>query len=421
MLEPGYFEDKADKMIEMYRELEDYIMDDIAKRLLKSGEVSGTADRLIWKLEQMGQHRTVILNKIAKMTNMSRRELKELLQNAVLTSWEDDLSTFNEMGVEITSPLKNPYVVSIMDAEWKKSQGELENLTRSAMLRSQRDLIQMMDEAELRIATGVKSYSAEVCDILDRYAGKGAMIDYPTGTQRTLEAAVRMCVVTSMNQTSAQVTNQYIVESGAEYVLVSAHIGARIQGKGQPYLAGHDNWQGKIYRIQGSEPGYPNLLEKTGYEIEPVTGTGHVRDPRGLHGYGCRHGHKPWDKRLRNPYADENGKLKIDTEENRKMYKLKQTQRAYERAIRKTKRQLLVKKKEIDMIAETDVKQILQEDYDRLAYQLRQQNKKYNEFCEEHKFTKEMDRIKVSGFRKEQASIANGRATKYENKLNSKE
>lgn len=417
MLEPEYFNDKADKMIELYRELEDYIMEDIAERLLKTGEMSGTTDWMIWKLTQMGEHRTVILNKIARMTNMSRRELKELLQDAVLTSWEDDLSAFNEMGIEIESPLSNPYVISVMDAEWKKSQGELENLTRSAMLRSQRDLVNMLDEAELRIATGTKSYSAEVCDILDRYAGKGAMVDYPGGTQRTLEAAVRMCVVTSMNQTAAQVTNQYIVQAGTEYVLVSAHLGARIQEKGQPYLAGHENWQGKVYRINGSETGYPNLLEMTGYEIDTETGTGYVRDPKGLHGYNCRHGHKPWDKRLRNPYVDENGNLKIDTEENRKRYKLKQQQRAYERTIRKTKRELLTKKKEMDMVAETDIKEILQDDYDKLAFKLREQNKKYNDFCEENGFTKEVDRVKVSGFKKKQASMANGRATVYKNKM----
>ena len=74
-----------------------------------------------------------------------------------------------------------------------------------------------------------------------------------------------------MNQTAAQVTNQYIVEAQSEYVLVSAHLGARTQPEGQPYLAGYDNWQGRVYRIVGSEPEYPNLLESTGYDIDPNT------------------------------------------------------------------------------------------------------------------------------------------------------
>lgn len=45
MLTPDYFYGKSDKLIEMYQELEDWIISDIAMRLIKSGEMSGTTDR----------------------------------------------------------------------------------------------------------------------------------------------------------------------------------------------------------------------------------------------------------------------------------------------------------------------------------------------------------------------------------------
>lgn len=414
MLKPEYFNDKADRMIELYRQLEDYIFKDIAYRLLKSQSVSGTADRLIWKLEQMGESRAEIMNKLSKLTGLSKRELKELLQDAVITSWNDDLSTFNQMGINIVNPLENQAVMSVMNAEYQKCQGELNNLTRTTMNQAQVDLTRMLDEAEMRVASGVQSYSSAVCEILDNYAKKGMVVEYPTGTHRSLEAAVRCCVVTSMNQTSAQITNQYILEGGIEYVLVSAHLGARIQQPGQPYLAGHENWQGKVYRIRGSEPGYPNLLEMTGYDIGE-NGAGKVVNPLGLHGYNCRHSHQPWDKALKNPYVDENGKSTIDTEESRKLYQNQQKQRAMERSIRATKRRLLMKQQEIDLVAETDVKEILQNDYDKLAYKLREQNKAYNEFCTENDLQKQSDRLKVAGYKREQAAKANGRARAFEN------
>lgn len=414
MLQPEYFENKEDRLLEIYRQLEDFILNDISMRLLKAGEMSGTADRLIYKLKVMGESQQEIEQKLAKLTGLSRKELRKLLQDAVLTSWEDDAGTLRKLDVDVSNPLDNPAVIQVMDAEYKKSLGELENLTRSTMKKCQKDLLSMLDEAEIRVASGGQSYSSAVCDILDKYAGKGVEVEYPSGTKRTLEAAVRLCVVTSMNQTAAQVTNQYIVEAKSKYVLVSAHLGARTQPEGQPYLAGHANWQGHVYRIRGSEPEYPNLLEMTGYDIDE-NGNGKVHDPRGLHGYNCIHGHKPWDKRLRNPYLDENGNLKINSEENRKRYELQQKQRAYERAIRKTKRELLVKQKQIDSIAETDVKSILQEDYDKLAYKLREQNKKYDDFCKDNDLQKQYDRIKVSGFQKKQASKANGAATRYTN------
>lgn len=417
MLKPEYFNDKADRMIELYRQMEDYIFKDIAYRLLKSQSVSGTADRLIWKLEQMGESRAEIMNKLSKLTGLSKRELKELLQDAVITSWNDDLSTFNQMGINIVNPLENQAVMSVMNAEYQKCQGELNNLTRTTMNQAQVDLTRMLDEAEMRVANGVQSYSSAVCEILDNYAKKGMVVEYPTGTHRSLEAAVRCCVVTSMNQTSAQITNQYILEGGIEYVLVSAHLGARIQQPGQPYLAGHENWQGKVYRIRGSEPGYPNLLEMTGYDIGE-NGAGKVVNPLGLHGYNCRHSHQPWDKALKNPYVDENGKSTIDTEESRKLYQNQQKQRAMERSIRATKRRLLMKQQEIDLAAETDVKEILQNDYDKLAYKLREQNKAYNEFCTGNDLQKQSDRLKVAGYKREQAAKANGRARAFSSKSN---
>lgn len=413
MLEPDYFYGKSDVLISYEQELEDWILQDIAMRLLKAEAMAGTTDMELYKLRQLGLHQNEIVKRLSALTQKSTAEIRRLLQDAVLTSWDDDKSTLSRLGIDAVSPLENPVVMELLDAEFKKTLGEVNNLTRSTMMQSQRDLMNMLNEAEMRVAAGVQSYSAAVCDILDQYGRTGVMIDYPTGTRRTLEAAVRMCVVTSMNQTAAQITNHYIAEHNVEYVLVSAHLGARTQGKGQPYLAGHDNWQGRCYKISGSEPDAPNLAEMTGYDI--VNGTGYVLNPLGLHGYNCRHSHKPWNKSLRNPYLDENGNLKIDGEENRKVYELQQQQRAMERAIRQTKRQLLVKQAEIDGVAETDVKTMLQPEYDRLAYRLRTQNQRYKQFCADNGLQTQADRIKVAGFKRAQSAKANGRATVYSN------
>lgn len=413
MLPPEYFDHKEDRLLELYRQLENFILKDITRRLLSAGEMTATADRLIWKLKQMGESQSAIEQKLRKLTGLTQKELRSLLQDAVLTSWEDDRATLGQLGIELSNPLKNAAVIRVMDAEFKKSLGELTNLTRTTMKQSQIDLINMLDEADLRVAAGVQSYSAAVCDILDRYAGRGIYVDYPSGTRRTLEAAVRCCVVTSINQTAAQVTNQYIVEGGIEYVLVSAHLGARVAQKGQPPLASHANWQGKVYRIRGSEPGYPNLLESTGYDIDPATGQGKVVDPRGLHGWNCRHSHKPWDKRLRNPYVDENGNLKIDSEENRKRYELQQKQRAMERSLRAWKRKLIEKQEQINNPREDMDIDKLQQDYDRMAYQLTQKNKAYNDFCKQNDLQPQYDRIKVADFDREQTKQANQGARRY--------
>lgn len=108
---------------------------------------------------------------------------------------------------------------------------------------------------------------------------------------------------------------------------------------------------------------YPDFIKTTGY------GT-----PTGLCGYNCRHSFGAYDERFGNPWRDKAGNLidgvgnLIDSEESKQKYRNSQKLRVMERAIRKTKKKLLVKQKEIDMVVETDVKSILQEDYDKLAY-----------------------------------------------------
>lgn len=416
MLTPDYFYGKSDKLIEMYQELEDWIISDIAMRLIKSGEMSGTTDRELWKLQQMGLHHTEIVKRISQMTGKSRDEVRRLLRDSVMTSFSDDAEVLKRLG-DIQTPLQNNAAIMAMNAEMMKTFGELNNLTRTTMLQTQRDLLNMLNEVDYRVASGMQSYNSAICEVLDRYAQSGVVIDYPTGARRSLEAAVRCCVVTSMNQTAAQVTNQYIAQKGIEYVLVSAHMGARHSKKFPDGIPSHDHWQGKVYKIVGSDKDTPNLLDATGYTVDPKTGQGRVVDPLGLHGYNCRHSHKPWDKSLRNPYVDADGNPKINVHESQELYEKQQQQRSMERAIRQTKRELLAKQAELSGIAETDVKDMLQPQYDKLVYKLRMQNQKYKQFCADNELQTQADRIKVAGFKKKQSAVANGRATAYSNSV----
>lgn len=420
MLYPDYFDNNEtqDKIIDLYRQLEDFILNDIANRLLKNSSMTATADLLIFRLTQLGERREEIAKKLQKITKLSKKELKALLQDAVLTSWDDEKPFYDSLGVAVSNPLENAEVIRIMDAQYRKSLGELSNLTRTTIDQAQKDLLNMLDEYDMRVAFGVQSPTSAVCEILDRYAGKGIEVLYPTGTKRTLEAAVRCAITTSVMQMTGQVTTKYIGQYNVEYVCTSAHLGARVAKKGQPALAGHNNWQGRILKIHGSKPGFPNLLESTGYDI--VDGVGKVVNPLGLYGYNCKHSLQPCSEDSKNPWRDKDGNLilggeKIDSEKNRNAYEISQRARSMERAIRKTKRQLLMKESELNGIAETDVREVLQPEYDQLAYKLRMQNKRYNEFCEENGLKKQYDRIKKSGFGKKEAALANGAATRYQN------
>lgn len=417
MLQPDYFTYKSDSLVKMYQDLEDWIIKDISNRLLVAEEMSGSADWQLYKLEQMGMHKSEVIKRVSKMTGKSKEEVHRLLEDAVLTSYEEDKAVFDEMGINIEKPTLNPSIMAVMDAQLVRTNNEFTNLTRTTMFQSSADLMRLMDEAQFRVNTGTQSYSSAICDVLDKYAKRGIVIDYPSGAKRSLESAVQCAMLTAMNQTAAQVTNQYIANNGVEYVLISAHLGARHDSKHPDGLQSHDWWQGKMFKISGSEKGYPNLLESTGYSIDS-NGVGHVVNPLGLHGYNCRHSHTPAFKGMDNPYNHPDSA--INRAKSQKTYENQQKQRAMERSIRATKRSFLEKQQQVDTISDNALKEQLELERDKIAYKLREQNKAYNEFCKANDLQTQSFRTKTIGFDKNMSAKARGRAAAYKNTINEK-
>lgn len=430
MLMPEYFDGKEQRMMELYQQLSEFILKEAARFLSAAGKITPTADRLLQRLRLMGETQSEIEKKLQVLTKLSRKELRALLQDAVLTSWEADAAPFREIGINLPDPLKNTAVIRIMDAQYKRSQGELQNLTRTTMDQSNVDLMNMLSEADMRVAAGVQSYSAAISDILDRYAHRGIYVDYPkTNTRRTLEAAVMCCVRTSMAQMAGQVTMEFVKEAGTNLIITSAHTGARFTDKDEP--ANHMSWQGRVFYITDADleefTAVKGKIESAGEKAGGAPNTGKYPDFRkttgygtgeGLDGYNCRHSFGPYDERIGNPWRDKDGNLvdgagnRIDSEESKQKYKDSQRLRAIERNIRAIKRQLVAKEQLMQGATEEE-RQRLQPEYDKLAYDLTQQNKKYNDFAKEHDLTPQYGRTKLSDFGREQTKQANAGARRY--------
>lgn len=430
MLMPEYFDGKEQRMMELYQQLSEFILKEAARFLVSAGKIPPTADRLLQRLRMMGETQAEIEKKLEVLTKLSRKELRALLQDAVLTSWENDAAPFRVIGINLSDPLKNDAVIRIMDAQYKRSKGELQNLTRTTMRQSNVDLMNMLSEADMRVAAGVQSYSAAISDILDRYAHRGIYVDYPkTNTRRTLEAAVMCCVRTSMAQMAGQLTLEFVKESGTNLIITSAHTGARFTDKDEP--ANHMSWQGRIFYITDADLAefteVKGKIESDGKRAGGSPNTGKYPDFRkttgygegvGLAGYNCRHSFGPYDERIGNPWRDKDGNLidgagnRIDSEESKQKYLNSQRLRAIERNIRAIKRQLVTKEQLMQEATEEETRH-LQPEYDKLAYDLTQQNKKYNEFAKEHNLTPQYGRTKLADFGREQTKQANAGAKRY--------
>ncbi|MCI9493562.1 MAG: hypothetical protein HFH42_10685 [Lachnospiraceae bacterium] len=121
MLPPDYFTNKEDRLLELYRQFENFILKDITRRLLSAGEMTATADHLIWKLKQMGESQAAIEQKLRKLIGTTRKELRSLLQDSVLTSWEDDRATLGRLDIEFLIRLKMPLLSVLWTLNGRKA------------------------------------------------------------------------------------------------------------------------------------------------------------------------------------------------------------------------------------------------------------------------------------------------------------
>ena len=145
-------------------------------------------------------------------------------------------------------------------------------------------------------------------------------VDYRSGRRTTIDAAVRRHVVTQQSQCRADLLERRMDEWGHDLVFTSSHYGAR---------PSHRPWQGRVFSRTGATPGYRTLAEGTGYG-----------SPGGLCGCNCRHSFFPYTKQTKLPSRDFSAQEARTGLTSDEYYAATQRQRAYEREVRKVKREV---------------------------------------------------------------------------------
>lgn len=82
MLSPDYYEGCADDIIGLYEQLEDDIISDIVRRIMKTGMVTETAKHQIEQLQEAGLLYDDILNIIASQTDATAQHVRALFEDA---------------------------------------------------------------------------------------------------------------------------------------------------------------------------------------------------------------------------------------------------------------------------------------------------------------------------------------------------
>lgn len=329
----------ADKIAARYIDLELRIIEDIVRRIKKTGEITSTADWQINRLKILGYSSEDIENAIKDTLNASYPEMFELYDKIVEREYVRDKDVYEQVNAQYIPYEENEQMQQNVEAIIRQSKGELENITgslgfyldyngRKVLTPLAEVYSGYLDTACYEIVSGAFDYGSVLRRTVTQLTNSGLRkIDYASGRADRVDVAARRAVLTGVAQICGKMSDYNAEKLGAEFFEVDWHSGARPT---------HAVWQGRVYNKE---------------QLYSICGLGTVT---GLLGVNCYHTYFPYFPGIstRN-YTDEwldeqNRKESIPKEFNGKeytLYEAKQRQRQMEVAMRaqREKVQLLEK------------------------------------------------------------------------------
>lgn len=332
MLPPSYLDAMPDAFVQLAQQVEDEILQDVARRIGKMGTITETADWQLWRYQQTEAVRENVVKLLAKYSGKSEATIRRLLKEAATEAMEREDAIYYHYNLEPTPFEESAALNNLLNAGALQTCGTWRNLTATTANTVSGAFERTLDVAWGKVATGAFDYKTAVKQAVDSLADEMPEITYPSGHTDSLEVAARRAVLTGVNQTAGKLQEARMDEMNVEFVETSAHGGAR---------PSHAEWQGRRFHRGGAVDylgkHYPDFEQATGY------GTG-----AGLCGWNCRHtffavfpelGDPPtWTEEslqeLNARNIEYNGKLYTQ-------YEVNQMQRARERNVRKWKKRYL--------------------------------------------------------------------------------
>ena len=332
MLPPSYLDRMPDAFVALWQQVEDEILQDVARRIGKMDAVTPTANWQLWRYQQTEALRNDVVKLLAKYTGKSEAAIRKLLLQAATEAMEREDAIYYHYDMEPTPFEESAALNNLLDAGARQTCGTWQNLTATTANTVTGAFERTLDAAWGKVSTGAFDYKTAVKQAVDSLADDMPMVTYPSGHTDSIEVAARRAVLTGVNQTAGKLQEARMDEMGCEFVETSAHGGAR---------PSHAEWQGRRFHRGGAVDylgkHYPDFEAATGY------GTG-----AGLCGWNCRHTFFAVFPELGDPPQWTREELEAlnarNIEYNGKKYtayEISQMQRARERNVRRWKKRYL--------------------------------------------------------------------------------
>lgn len=385
MLSPAYLNTCTAAILALYDELNEAIIRDIVERLCALNfEASATAAWEMEKLIAVGRLAYEdALAEIGKRTGQSEAALKKAFEDAGTESMHYDNAIYRKAGLSPLPLSQSAAMLQVLTAGYKKCQGDLHNLTLTTANMAQGTMIEACNAAYMQVSSGAFSMNTAIKQAIGRIGQSGTWVLYPTGHRDRVDVAVTRAVRTGVAQTCGQLQIQQLNNMMWDVVDTTAHMDARET---------HSVWQGGRFSYQGRNPNYPDFEASTGYGSAD-----------GLMGINCRHGFYPaidgsprmyTDKQL----AEWRGRTVRYNGTNYTGYEATQQQRAKERAIRSTKRELAALDEGIKAAKNEALKRELSAEFAAKSQKLAEQQAALTDFLEQTGMKRDFSRTQVNEF-----------------------
>lgn len=403
MLSPEYMERVTDHLIELYQDLEDAILEDIAKRINKNGYLTATAERQAEVLIENGYTTEEIESLLKPHLENIDQEISQIINNSSLKHYEDEAKAYRSINKNLIDLSENKHAENIIDNAMERLILGNSNITKSLGVVYNGENILLNDfykktlnQATFKVASGAFSSQQVVRSIVNDLSNSGIrVINYQqSGRNYTVESASKMLVRTTLNQMTGEMSLRNAEDMDQDLMEISAHAGAR---------PSHAEWQGQVVSLSGENTKYLSL-DDIGYG-----------DVSGFLGANCRHNwypffegisEKAWTKEMLDDIDPE--PFEFEGKEYT-YYEATQKQRQIERTIRKYKHRVMM----YDKVGDDESKLIAQ-------VRLQRQRQLYKDFNRAGKLHSTGVNTNVYGYNRSKASKevwANRKAQKKSNAL----
>ncbi|MDE7363379.1 MAG: phage minor capsid protein [Ruminococcus sp.] len=146
MLKPEYYDVLTDDLIRLYSDLDNAIIADITRRILKTGKITESAKWQAKQLQESGLLYDDILAEIAKRTDATENHVRALFEDAGVESVKIDNQSYRKAGLSGIIML-SPAAMQVLNAGYMKCGGDLKNLTMTTAFTSQQAYITACNNA----------------------------------------------------------------------------------------------------------------------------------------------------------------------------------------------------------------------------------------------------------------------------------